>query len=396
MKYCVVVIDGAAGWPLPERESRTSLELACTPNLDAMAREGVVGLSRTIPEGMEPSSSNACISVFGYDPARHYRGRSAIEARSMGITIEQGEAAFRCNLVAVRDGKMWSYCAGRIDSDQARQLVASLEERLGGDGVHFYPGISYRHICKLAGAEETLQATCTPAHDIPERPISEFLPQGPGSERLRELMERSRTVLDNHPVNRERRSRGEIPANMIWLFWGSGYAPDMPAFTETYGVRAAVTSAVDVINGLALMMGMTVLDIPGVTDGLDCDFAGQTEGALSALKQYDLVIIHIEAPDEAGHAGSVSEKVTAIEMVDREVMPRLSAWCGDSLRVLVMPDHPTPIEVQTHVAEPVPFLLWGPGFRPGRARRFTEAEAVNSGLFIDPGYQVMNRLIQGS
>jgi len=393
VKYCILIIDGAAGWPLPERGGKTSLELADTPNLDAMAKEGAVGLCRTVPPEMEPSSSHACISVLGYDPILHHRGRSAIEARSMGITIEPGEVAFRCNLVATRDGKMWSYCAGRMGSEEARPLINALEERLGSDGVHFYPGVSYRNICKLKGAEETLRATCTPPHDIYDRPINGFLPQGPGSERLRELMECSKAVLDNHPVNVARRARSDIPATMIWLFWGSGYVPDMPAFKQVYGLSAAVTSAVDVINGLARMMGMGVLDIPGVTDGLDCDFAAQTGGALAALKEYDLVVIHVEATDEAAHAGSVDDKVKAIEIVDREIVRRLRSWREDSLRVLIMPDHPTPIQTQTHSADAVPFMLWGRGFNASGAQRFTEAEAKSSGLFIDPGYQIMSRLI---
>ena len=237
MKYCVLIIDGAAGWALPERGGKTCLELAHTPNLDAMAREGIVGLVRTVPQGMEPSSACACMSVLGYDPKVYYRGRSAIEAKSMGIPVADDEVVFRCNLVAVRDGKMWSYSSGHISTDEAHSLIAALNEKLGSDEVHFYPGVRYRHICKIKGREDTLLATCTPPHDIPDKPIAEFLPQGPGSDLLRELMASSEAVLKEHPVNIERQARGDIPATMIWLFWGSGRIPEMPPFKQAYGLE---------------------------------------------------------------------------------------------------------------------------------------------------------------
>jgi len=393
MKYCIVIIDGAAGLPLPERGGKTCLELAYTPNLDAMAKEGSLGLVRTVPPGMEPSSACACMSVLGYDPKIHYRGRAAIEARSMGITIDEGEVVFRCNLVATRDGKMWDYSAGHISTSEAQQLISALNESLGSDKIHFYPGLSYRHLCKLKGREDTLLAACTPPHDIHDKPIDEFLPEGPGSELLRNLMERSSAVLWEHPVNIKRRSRGDVPATMLWLFWGSGKVPDMPAFKKIYGLSAGVTSAVDVLRGLARMMGMGVLDIPGVKDGMDNDFATQAAGALTALKENDLVVIHIEATDEAAHAGSIDDKIEAIQRVDREVVSQIRSWRGGPLRLLVAPDHPTPIKTQTHSGEPVPFMLWGPGFTTNGAKRFTEAEAKNTGLFIEEGYKIMGRLI---
>lgn len=393
MKYCVLIIDGASGLPLPERGGKTCLELAHTPNLDAMAKEGILGLVRTVPPGMEPSSACACISVLGYDPKLHYRGRAAIEARSIGITIDEGEAVFRCNLVAIRDGKMWDYSSGHISTNEAQQLIRALNESLGSDKVHFYPGISYRHLCKLKGREDTLLAACTPPHDIHDRPIDEFLPKGTGSELLRNLMERSQAVLWEHPVNIERRSRDDIPATMLWLFWGSGRVADMPAFKQIYGLNAAITSAVDVLRGLAGMMGMGVLDIPGVKDGPDNDYAAQAVGVLTALEEYDLVVIHIEATDEAAHAGSIDDKIEAIQRVDSEVLSRIRSWRPDNLRMLILPDHPTPIETQTHSGEPVPFMLWGPGFTTNGAKRFTEAAAKSTGLFIEEGYNIMSRLI---
>jgi 2,3-bisphosphoglycerate-independent phosphoglycerate mutase len=392
MKYCVLIVDGAAGWALPERGGKTCLELAHIPNLDAMAQEGVVGLVRTVPEGMEPSSACACMSVLGYDPKVYYRGRSAIEAKSMGIPVADDEVVFRCNLVAVRDGKMRSYSSGHIGTDEASDLITALNEKLGSDEIRFYPGVRYRHICKIKGHDDALLAICTPPHDIPDKSVAEFLPQGPGSDLLRDLMERSKAVLEGHPVNLERQARGDIPATMIWLFWGSGRIPEMPPFKQVYGLGSAMTSGVDLLRGLARMADMAVLDIPGVTDGPDNDYVAQAVGALKALGKYDLVAIHVESPDEAAHAGSIDDKVEAIQMVDKEVVSRICSWNLDKLRFLVLPDHPTPIKIQTHTDEPVPFVLWGSGFASNGAKRFTETEAKSAGIFIEDGYNIMAKL----
>ena len=393
MKYCVLIIDGAAGLPLPDYGDRTSLELAHTPNLDAMAGEGTVGLVRTVPEGMEPSSACACMSVLGYDPGQYYQGRAAIEATSMGIPIGRDEAVFRCNLVAVHDGRMRSHSSGGMSNEEAGQFVAVLNQSLGSEEVRFYPGVSYRHICKLKGRRDTLRAVCTPPHDILEQPIDAHLPRGRGSRYLRTLMRASQAVLREHPVNVAREARGDMPATMIWLFWGSGAASGMPAFKVHHGLKAAMTSAVDLLNGLARMAQIDVLTIPGVSDGLENDYAAQATGALKALDDHDLVVIHIEAPDEAAHAGSVEDKVEAIRRIDREVVGRFRAWDGDALRVLILPDHPTPVAVRTHTAEPVPFMLWGRGFGGNGAKRFTEAEAGGTGLYVDPGHNIMGMLI---
>ncbi|MDP7415256.1 MAG: cofactor-independent phosphoglycerate mutase [Dehalococcoidales bacterium] len=393
MKYCVLILDGASGWPLPRLGGKTCLELAHTPNLDALAQQSLLGLVRTVPPGMEPSSACACMSVLGYDPKVYFRGRAVIEARGLDIPISEGEVVFRCNLVAVRDRKMWSYSAGYISTDEARTLVTALNQSLGSDEVRFYPGVSYRHICKLKGHEATLQASCTPPHDIPGRSVAEFLPRGPGSEVLRDLIGRSEAVLREHPVNLARQARGEIPATMLWLFWGGGQVPDMPAFQELYGLEVALTSGVDLLRGLVRMANMTELEIAGVTDGQDNDYAAQAVGAVEALAKYDLVVVHIEAPDEAAHDNSIDDKVAAIQRADREVVGRLRAWQGDALRLLVLPDHATPIEVQTHTDDPVPFLLWGEGFTANGGRRFTEAEAKKTGFFIEEGYKIMGRLV---
>jgi 2,3-bisphosphoglycerate-independent phosphoglycerate mutase len=397
MKYCVLIIDGASGWPLAAHGGRTCLELAHTPNMDALAQAGIVGLLHTVPPGMEPSSACACMSVLGYDPQVYYRGRSAIEAHGMGVPINEGEAVFRCNLVAVRNGRMWSYSCGHISTGEGQALIATLNEKLGSDKVHFYPGVSYRHLCKIKGEEDTLLASCTPPHDIPDKPIAEFLPKGTGSNLLRELMARSEPVLRAHPMNVERRARGDIPATMIWLFWGSGKIPDIPAFKEAYGLNAAVISGVDIVRGLARMTGIEVLDIPGVTGDLNNDYAAQAMGTLEALVRYGMVVVHVEATDEAAHAGLVKDKIEAIQKADKEIVGRLRSWDKDALRVLILPDHATPIEIQTHVSDPVPFILWGPGFTPtsrGGAKRFTEAEAKGTGVLIQEGYNIMNKLIE--
>src|SRR4030042_978018 len=329
MKYCVLIIAGAAGWPLAAYGGKTCLELAHTPNMDAMAKAGLVGLVYTVPPRMEPSSACACMSVLGYDPRTYYRGRSAIEAHGMGIPIGADQVVFRCNLAAVRDGRMWSYNCGHISTSEGQVLISSLNEKLGSDDVHFYPGVGYRHICKIKGRQDTLLATCIPPHDIPDKAIAEFLPRGPGSDLLRELMTRAEPVLRDHPINSERRARGDLPATMIWLFWGSGTIPDMPAFKEMYGLDAAVISGVDIVRGLARMTGIDVLDVTGVTGDMNNDYVAQAMPTSKALERYDMVVVHVEATDEAAHAGLAKDKIEAIEKVDREIVSRLRSWDKD-------------------------------------------------------------------
>jgi 2,3-bisphosphoglycerate-independent phosphoglycerate mutase len=392
MKYCVLIIDGAAGLPIPEK-GKTSLELAATPNLDAMVSEGSLGLARTVPQGLEPGSAVACMSVMGYDPAVYYKGRASIEAASMDIPIGPGEAVFRCNLVTIdNEGKMQDYSAGHISSAESTKIIKSLNEEFDDNQVKFYPGVSYRHILQIKGHEETLKAMWTPPHDISGKPVEEYLPKGQGSEILLDFMARSKAVLEDHPVNTARKARGELPATTIWLFWGSGQVPNMPPFKKVYGLKAAMTSGVDLLKGLAKMSGMTLLDIKGVTDGPDNDNAAQITGALEALKKHDLVVVHIEAPDEAGHEGDAEGKIGAIQKIDAEVVSRIRKYSGD-LRVLIMPDHPTPVSVRTHTPEPVPFLIWGKGINPNGAGRFTEVEAKTTGIFIEEGYKIMGQLV---
>ena len=396
MKYCVLILDGASGLPLPERWDKTCLELAHTPNLDAMAREGTMGLARTVPVGMVPSSTYACAWILGYDPKVYYLGRAGIEARNMGIPVDEGEVVFRCNLVSTRDGKMWDYSTGHISSEEAKQLIKAVNNSLGDEDVHFYPGVSYRNILKLKGHEEALLAHCTPPHDIPDKPIAGFMPTGRGSDLLRDLMEHSREVLRENPVNIERIARGEAPATMVWLFWGTGRVPEMPPFRRVYGLDAAMTSGVDLLRGLARMMSMELLDIPGVTDSKENDYTAQAVGALKALEERDLAVIHVEATDEAGHDGAIDDKIEAIQRVDKEIASRLRSWRPGELRVLVMPDHATPIEIRTHTDDLVPFMLWGPGFTANGGKRFTEPEAGKTGLFISEDQNMISWLRLGN
>ena len=393
MKYCVLIMDGAAGLPIPDRDNRTTLELAVTPNLDRMAQEGVVGLVRTVPPGMEPSSAIACMSVLGYDPSIYYKGRSAIEAISMDVPFTSDDILFRCNLVAIKDEIMWSYSAGHISGEEGRVLIEALNKELGGKSVCVYPGVGYRHICKITGHDIALDVICTPPHDIPNKPIAEFMPHGPGSAILVDLMERSRYVLGNHPVNLKREAEGKIPANMIWLFWVSGKIPPLPSFETKYEIKGAMTSAVDLLRGLGKMAGLKLLDISGVTDNIDNDYAAQATGALKALEDHDIVFIHVEAPDEAGHSGSAEDKISSIEVIDREIVSRILASNNDAIQVLVMPDHPTPVTIQTHTEEPVPFVVWGKGIVSNGATRFTEVEAKKTGAFVENGYSMMDKIV---
>jgi 2,3-bisphosphoglycerate-independent phosphoglycerate mutase len=395
MKYCVVIMDGAAGRPLPGRHNKTSLQVAHTPNLDEMAKEGIVGMSRNVPEGMEPTSACACMSVLGYDPTVYYKGRSGIEAISIGVPVGPNDVTFRCNFVTVKDGKMASYSAGYITTEEARGLIDSLNQKLGSDKIKFFTGTNYRHILRITGQEDTLNAVCTPPHDISDQHVDIYMPKGPGSKLLLELMEKSKKILEDNPLHLGRLLQGKSPASMIWLFWGSGKIPDMPAFNQLYGVKAAMSSPVDLLKGIASMIQVDILDIPGVTDNKDNNYVAQAEKSLEALHNNDLVVIHIEAPDEAGHDGSMEDKIEAIEKIDKEVIGRIRGMGRDKVRLLVIPDHPTPVELKTHSDEPVPFLLWGPGFHPNGAEAFNEAAAKRTGIFFEKGHEIMGQFIRG-
>lgn len=392
MKHVVVILDGAAGWPLPELGGRTTLEAASTPNLDALAYAGRTGLAQTVPAGAEPSSSAACTAILGYDPVANFVGRGAIEAASMGITLAPDEVALRMNLVNIGDGIMTSYACGHITTPESRAIVAELAAVLGDATFRFYPGVAYRHILVVKGHNDLVGAEFTPPHDISDKPVEGHTPRGAGSGVLLDLMACAREVLASSLANLARVERGGLPATDIWLFW-PGVAPaGLRPFFETYGVSVAMTSGVDLLNGLAVLLGIDRLEIPGVSDGADNDYAAQAEGGLAALEDHDLVVIHVESPDEEGHAGDVEGKIAAIEAIDREVIARVRDYPGE-LRILCMSDHPTPIALKTHVGEAVPFVLAGPGVESSRATGFGEAEAAATGVSVDPGFGVMRLLL---
>ncbi len=386
-------MDGASGYPLLARDQKTTLELARTPALDAIVKKGVLGLSANVPDGMEPSSAVACMSVMGYDPKKYYSGRGPIEARAMGISLKEGETAFRCNLVTVKDGAMRSYSCGHITDRESHQIITTLQKELGSVDVTFYPGVSYRHICVIRNKPGLLSAVCTPPHDIPNQPIIKHIPRGEGARTLNDLMIRSEEVLRNHPVNKQRIAEGKEPATTIWLFWGGQQSAGIPPFATVYGKKAAMTSGVDLLRGIADMAGIENLKIPGVTGGLDTDYAAQAEQAVRALEKFDLIFVHVEAPDEAGHGGQIEEKIKAIEQIDEKMLPVFLGYAKDELRLLCLPDHPTPILTQTHAPEPVPFVLHGPGIGGNDASRFTEKEADATGYFVSEGHTLLGKML---
>lgn len=392
MKYCVVIMDGATGWPVEELGSRTCLQAAHTPNLDALTRVGTLGLAQTVPLGTEPSSAAACTSILGYDPIADYVGRGAIEAASMGIVLAPDEVALRLNTVTITDGVMTSYAAGHITTTESRAIVLDLAASLDDETFRLYPGVAYRHILVVKGHPELLGLSFTPPHDISDKPVDGCLPAGDGAELLLDYMERARPILLNSSVNVCRADGGQLPVTDVWPFWPGVRPAGMVPYAERYGLRAAMTSGVDLLNGLGVLMGMDRLDIPGVSDGSDNDYVAQVEGALAALDEHDLVVVHVESPDEEGHAGNFTGKVAAIEAIDREILSRVRAF-GEELRVLVMPDHATPTAIKTHVGEPVPFVIAGPGISHNGAQAFNQYTAGDCGLLLDPGYQVMGLLL---
>ncbi len=391
----VLIMDGASGWPVDAFGGRTSLETAGLPHLDRLSAEGTLGLAHTVPSGMEPSSAVACMSLLGFDPALYYAGRGPIEAMAMGIELEPQEVAMRCNLVTVTDGVMVSYSAGNITSAEAAPLVAALQEELGDDRVCFHPGVGFRQIVTVKSGAELLTGSFTAPHDTADRPIAGACPKGQGAALASALMERSKGILGKHPVNRARVARGLPPATQIWLFWPGMRPGAMPTFSSLYDRSAVLTSGVDLLRGLAIQTGVDVLTIPGVTDGVDNDYEGQMAAALSALQDYDVVFVHVEAPDEEAHAGDAAGKVFALESIDALMVSQVVARRGDGedLRLLVMPDHPTPVALKTHVAEPVPFLMWGAGVAANGAVAFTEAEARATGFAVAPGHLLMQRFL---
>lgn len=402
MKYVVLIGDGMADRPIAELGGKTPLQAASTPNMDRLASIGLCGMANTVPSGYDPGSDVANMSVLGYDPAEYYSGRAPLEAASMGVELSPEDVAFRCNLVTLRHegGKayMQDYSAGHITSAEAAPVIKLLSEHLKADGVKFYPGVSYRHLMVWRGGNEKLR--CTPPHDITGKQIEPHMPKGPGEDVLHRLIRQSWDILSELDFNKERIKSGKNPANSVW-FWGQGRKPRFKPFKEKFGVSGALVSAVDLMKGLAVCSGLRVLNVPGVTGYLDTNYEGKASYSLDALREVDFVYIHVEAPDEAGHMGKLAEKVRAIEDFDRLVVGNMIKGLDERFkeyRVLLMPDHPTPIEIKTHSSDAVPFVLYDSTRSvKGVSCGYNEDIAGQDGIMrVNVGHRLMEYLINGA
>ncbi|PLX86409.1 MAG: cofactor-independent phosphoglycerate mutase [Desulfuromonas sp.] len=397
MKYIVLLGDGMADEPLSELQGKTPLEFAKTPNMDRLAQGGTIGLAATVPEGYPPGSDVANLSVFGYDPARYYSGRSPLEAASMGVELGPDDVSFRLNLVWLEAhyGKLYmgDFSAGHISTDDARQLVETLQQELGDDEFSFYPGVSYRHLLVWRNGRD--QLTCVPPHDISAQSIEGHLPTGDGADRLLDLTNSAQMILNMHPVNHQRTERGEVPANSIWL-WGQGRRPQIQTYQDLYGLSGAVISAVDLIKGIGICAGLDIVEVPGATGYLDTNYRGKAEYALESLKERDFVYVHVEAPDEAAHGGLLKEKIEAIEAFDREVVGTVfeSLESLGDCRILVLPDHPTPVARKTHTSDPVPYILFDSRDDKGENDGSYSERAAAQGDALIAGAQLLPRLLE--
>ena len=398
MKYVMIVPDGMADVPLRQLSNRTPMQAARTPNMDRIAAEGIVGQTLNTPADLPPGSDVANLSLLGYDPHECYTGRGPLEAAAMGIELNPGEVAFRCNLVTIDENdRLRDYCAGEIPSREAAILIGAIQKAVADDlpDVTFYAGISFRNLMVYRGRSPMTAAT-TPPHDIMGEPFDKHLPTGEGSAILRKLMLTTRVLLEAHEVNTVRVDLGENPANMIWL-WGQGTAPDLEPFERKYGKKGSVVAAVDLVRGTAVYLGLESIDVPGATGSYDTNYAGKAQAAIDALDRCDFVFVHIEAPDTASHAADIEQKVHAIEKIDREIVGPIheALLARGEYRLIVLPDHATPIERKTHVHEPVPFALCGRGVEPVRDVPFTEAGGRESGLKFDQGHELMAYFLRG-
>jgi len=396
MKFCVIIPDGMADYKLEKLSGRTPLEAARTPNMDNISSNGILGLVNTVPKKFKPGSDVACLSVLGYNPEDCYTGRAPLESVSHGIELGENDLAVRCNLITANDGILEDFSAGHISDKEAKLIMSILNEKFAGKNVKFYAGKSYRNIMVYSG-DVPIEADCTPPHDIIGKSITKNLPKGKGSEILFDLMRDSYHLLENHEVNKVRVDLGENPANMIWL-WGQGKRPSLTPFEELYGISGAVITGVDLLKGLATYIGWNIIEVPGATAYLDTDYDAKSQYAIEAIETHDLVLIHIEAPDEAGHEGNTREKILAIENIDKKIVgPVLDALKKyDDFRILILPDHYTPISKRTHTSDPVPFTIYGTGTGNKSNLAFSESNAEQTGLRVKKGYQLMSHFIEGN
>lgn len=401
MKYVVVLGDGMSDYPVEALGNKTPLQAADKPVMDELARQATLGLVKTVPEGMAPGSDTANLAVMGYNPVEFYSGRSPFEAASMGVALTDEDITFRCNLVTLSKGKeygervMLDHSADEISTEEARLIMDDVGRRLAAADIRFYPGVSYRHLMVWRGAP--LDWQLTPPHDILGQSVAPYLPRGPQAGRIMDMMEQSVAILQDHPVNRARIERGLRPANSVWI-WGEGKKPQLSSFYEKYGVKGGVISAVDLIKGIGLCAGLELIDVEGATGNLHTNFRGKAEAALAALQRgLDFVYIHIEAPDECGHRQETENKVRAIEKIDGLTVKTLKEGLdrmGEPYRLMILPDHATPLALRTHTADPVPFLIYdSERAGKGSADGYNEYSAADAGLFLREGYTLMDAFL---
>ena len=397
MKYVVILTDGAADTPVAELGGKTPLEAAKKPNIDALAKRSEVGMVRTVPGDLPPGSDVANLAVFGYDPQEYYTGRSPLEAVSMNVPLELTDTTFRTNVVTLSDEPeyadktMVDYSSDEISTDEARELIKYVNDKLGCEDYEFFGGFSYRHLMVWHNKKNEFELT--PPHDISGRVIGPYLPK---DETILGLMKKSYDLLKDHPINKARIERGLNPANSIWI-WGNGTKPNLTTYAERFGIKGTVVSAVDLIKGIGLCAGLNVPDIEGATGNINTNFDGKAEAAINALKNDgDFVYIHLEAPDEAGHRHEIDNKVRAIELIDEKIAAPVLEYlksCGEDYRVLIMPDHPTPLATMTHSSAPIPYMLFSSDNEKNSGiSSFTEAEAEKTGAFVEHGYTLANKL----
>jgi 2,3-bisphosphoglycerate-independent phosphoglycerate mutase len=394
VKYAVILCDGMSDHPQPELGGKTPMQAAKKPNMDRLCAAGATGLMNTGTPELPMGSDVGNMAVLGYDPRKYYSGRAPLEARNLGVELKKGETAFRCNLVHVKDGVMDDYSAGHISTEDARELIKMMDKRVGGDKLRFVGGTQYRHLALFKGAGFEA-AKCTPPHDISGQKIEGFLPGGAKGKELSQLMLDSQFLLEGHEVNRERRREGKKTANMIWL-WGQGRGVEMPSFESRFGVKGSVISAVDLIKGLGRALGLDVIEVPGATGWIDTNFKGKLEAGLKSLKKKDFVFLHFEVTDEAGHKGDHAVKVAGIEKIDELVLgPLVEALQGQDFKVLVVPDHPTPLETRTHANEPVPYFIYDSRKKDGGSGlSYDEASAAKGLPLLVEGWNLMEQFIK--
>ena len=396
MKYVMLVPDGAADDPLDELDGRTPLEAARTPHLDALAKKGRVGSVLTVPEGMYPGSDVANMSLLGYEPGKYYTGRGPLEAAALEVPLDAHDVAYRCSLVSSDGTTLLDYSSGHISTDEARVLMARVQGKLGSRRFNFFPGVSYRHILRWTDGE--LHGKTTPPHDIQGQPLEPHLPAGDGEEALRRLIFDSLEILDDHPINRRRREEGRAPGNMIWP-WGQGLATTLPGFFRERGLAGAVITAVDLIRGLGRCAGLKIVNVPGATGYIDTNYRGKAQYGLAALDAgSDFLFLHVESPDESGHEGNLDHKLRSIEDIDREVVgPLLDGFQQrrQPFRLMVVPDHATPIALRTHRPGPVPFLLYDSENEEGNSTLpYDERALEETRLRVEEGHRLIDLLLK--